>query len=70
MHCPKSMSRTARKHLGPVAQGWGDCQQEFIRPAKVNSQLTTNSLANNAANNSKEAQKEQTTKKSWTHWIW
>jgi hypothetical protein len=35
-----------------------------------NTQLTPNALANNAANNSKNAQKQQATHKSWTHWIW
>jgi hypothetical protein len=33
-------------------------------------QLSSNTLANNAAENSKKAQEQQTTHKAWYHWIW
>jgi hypothetical protein len=33
-------------------------------------QLTANTLANNAAANSKKAQTDETTHKAWYHWVW
>jgi hypothetical protein len=37
---------------------------------KANTQLTASNLANNAANNSKQTQKDEVTQKAWYHWVW
>ena len=57
---PAQTQQVARNEVHPGPQP--------VNAGKV--QLTSATLANNTAENSKKAQNQQTTHKAWYHWIW
>jgi hypothetical protein len=57
---PAQTQQVARNEVHPGPQP--------VNAGKV--QMTSATLANNAAENSKKTQNQQTTHKAWYHWIW
>jgi len=58
---PAQASRVAQNNVKPSAT-------QPVNGGKI--QLSSTTLANNAAENSKKNRNQQTTHKAWYHWIW